>query len=221
MHQEILICIERYKRVPKKITPEYFTFERILDYREGETNIPREKQVELLEGKDPKRLKWIGDKRGAYFKHYRKLSENNPGARFILLYRAVEEVAESWEERARNLKGRWSSEMDFKSEIETWNDSLRRTREFVESGFNPNVLIVDYHDFFYRNERCVPVISRFLEIEFDSSTLEAWERRSSRFEDRRRCKDLLDDEQLKFVRDNKDHAAEEWTLERIRQQSVG
>ena len=96
-HPEVLLCMERYKWVPPHlIRPDLFTFERILDYRPSprgdrqETNTPRDYHVELLAGKDPERLKWIGDKTPSYVEQLRWLSENNPGASFIIIYRPLE-----------------------------------------------------------------------------------------------------------------------------------
>lgn len=92
-HPEVLVCIERYKYLPpEKITPRLFTFERILDYREGETNIPRERHVKLLQAKDSTKLKWIGDKKPAYYRQLRRILKNNPGAHFIIIHRPVEEL---------------------------------------------------------------------------------------------------------------------------------
>jgi hypothetical protein len=40
-HSQILICVERYKYVqPENITPDLFSFERILAVDPSETNVP-------------------------------------------------------------------------------------------------------------------------------------------------------------------------------------
>lgn len=216
-HEAILICNERYKYAPhpRNITMSLFTFDRILDYREGETNIPREHHVDLLKRKDPAKLKWVGDKRGMYVKWFELLSENNPGARFIVIHRPVEEVAESFEARKEDPRDQWRA--DFREAVERWNLALKRTREFVESDLAP-VLILHYHDFFYRNETCVPLVSEFLEIEFEGPVLRAWREMSLRFEAERRRKETLSEEQVAFIRENKDHAGEEWLLGRVDKQ---
>lgn len=221
-HQKILVCIERYKYLfPEKITPSLFTFERILDYREGETNIPRELHVKLLENKDPARLKWIGDKRPAYFRYLRRILSNNPGARFIIIHRPVEEVAESFQGRARDPEDSWPEDFGFEAGVLRWNLALKYIREFVESDLNPNVLVVGYHDFFHRNEDCIPLISSFLEIEFDGSVRQEWKEMSREFESRRRAKTSPTEEQHAFARENKDHANEEWILDLIERQRSG
>jgi hypothetical protein len=218
-HPRILVGLERYGRVPAKtITPELFAFERILDYRE-ETIRPKEYYAELLSMKEPEELAWVGDKNPNYVLHFDVLSENNPGARFIVLYRPVEQVAESWEVGSNNPDDPWQGrENGFERGVHAWNRALRRTREFVENGADHKVLILSYHDFFYRNEVCVPLISRFLNLEFDEAVREAWMKMSARFERDRRPKEPISGERAEFVRENKDRAAEEWILRRIDEQ---
>jgi hypothetical protein len=210
------VCIERYKHAPRDITPDLFTFERILDYREGETNIPRERHAELLQTKVPAKLKWIGDKRPAYFKRYGHLLKNNPGAHFIVMFRSVEEVAESFQDRAERPHDKWPH--GFEDGVLRWNLALKLTREFVEGGSNPPVLVLPYHDFFHGGDFCIPLLSRFLGIEFDERVREEWRRKSLRFERKRRPKVPVSEEQELFVRENKDHENEKWMLDFIERQ---
>ncbi|MGB3681080.1 MAG: sulfotransferase [Rubrobacteraceae bacterium] len=222
-HESVLVCRERYKHIQARVDPGLFTFDRILDYvprREGgETNTPREHHVELLAKKDPAKLRWIGDKHPGYVRSLGMLSENNPGSRFILTYRPLEEVAESFEARSKNPDDPWLGGKDgFALGIKFWNLAMRGAREFVESGVNPNVLIVGYHDFFYQNEACIPLLSRFLEIEFDERVRETWKAMTREFEGGRRRKKLLADEQVALITETKDSESEEWMLGRIEQQ---
>lgn len=224
-HPEVLLCNERYKWMPPRyIRPELFTFERILDYRRSphrkdreETNTPREYHAELLAGKDPGRLKWIGDKNPAYVKNLDQLSENNPGASFILTYRPLEEVAESFEARSKDPKNPWLMG-GFETGVDFWNAAMKSTRDFVESAVNLNVLILDYHDFFYDNRTAISLISGFLDIEIDQDLRNAWEEMSRQFETGRRSKETLSEEQRAYVEANKDEKAERWVLERIQRQ---
>lgn len=217
-HPEVLICRERYKYMPLEVTFDHFSFERILDYSEAETNVPEEQYAELLTRKDPAELKWIGDKNPDYYKHFARLLEQNPGARFIVMHRPVEEVAESFEARAKNPEDHWPTHYDFELAVKLWNLALNNIREFVQNEPEANVLILDYHDFFRRTETCVPLISRFLEIEFPDPVLADWRERSAGFEGARRRKKPPTEEQASFIRQNKDYAAEEWLLGRIEEQ---
>ncbi len=218
-HPEILVCIERYKHIGAQVSPSLFTFDRILDYRAGETNVSEERHEKLLDKKDPEKLRWIGDKAPGYARTLRALSENNPGARFAVMYRPIEEVAESYEARSRNPNDRWlGGKNGFEIGIKEWNEAMRNTRKLIKSGMDSNVLLVDYHAFFYENETCIPLISRFLDIEFGDSIRESWRKTSSNFEDRRRHKEPLSDEQQALILQNKDHEIDEWAQKRIQKQ---
>lgn len=226
LHEEILLCQERYKYVCDRVTPSYFTFDRILEYqpqqgrgRTAETNASRVFHAELIAGKDPARLRWIGDKYPNYVRWLDTLRQNNPGARFVITYRPVEEVAESYEERSKDPRDPWLGGRDgFRLGIEHWNESMRRTRDFIESRADSPVLIVSYHHFFGNAQDFVPLLSRFLEIDFDDSVCRAWREMSQRFESGRRNKEPLSDRQASLTARHKEDEAERWILDRIARQ---
>ena len=224
-HPEVLLCMERYKWIPpREVRPELFTFERILDYRMSpqggdrkETNTPREYHEKLLAGKDPARLRWIGDKNPNYVQKLDKLSDNNPGASFILTYRPLEEVAESFEARSRDTEDPWRLG-GFEEGVDYWNTAMRSTRDFIEDAVNLNVLILDYREFFNEDGPMVPLLSRFLDLTIDRDLRDAWNDMSRGFEARRRPKNLLSEEQQAYVEANRDDEAERWVLDRIEKQ---
>ena len=226
-HPEILVCQERYRGVPTaEVTRDLFSFERILDFKPRERQRPPggdlelhvKRHAEALARKDPAQLKWIGDKGPWYVRSLDLLATNNPGTRFIVLYRPIEEVAESWDARAKNPDHPWPSNRGAEVAVEVWNLALRKVREFIVSNPTPRVLIVNYHDFFYRNEAVVPLISRFLGLEFDESVTKSWRVASGEFESRRRLKSPLSKEQRSLIQEHADHAAEAWVLDRIEKQ---
>ena len=218
-HEEILVCRERYKFIPKEVTPDLFTFEKILDHQERETNLPRQYHVDLLSKKDPEKLKWIGDKTPGYVRTLRPLLRNNPGARFVVMYRPVEGVAESYDARSKDPNDGWlGGKNGFELGIRDWNIAMRKTREFIQDNLEPEVLIVSYNDFFYRSESYIPLLSRFLGLEFDESVRRAWRNMSIKHEQKRRPKDPLTEEQAQLVEKNKDRDAEAWMLDRIKRQ---
>ncbi len=223
-HPEVLVCIERYKWLPRReVNPELFSFERILEfeeeYKKKTTEGRRQLHVGLLAEKDPARLKWIGDKTPDYAQTLDVLAINNPGASFILTYRPVEEVAESWWAISKNPRSPWLGGKDgFGIGVRAWNKTMRGIRDFIESGLNPNVLVVGYHDFFYRNDVCSPMISRFLDLEFDESLRLAWSESSNSFEGDRRRKQTLSAEQESFIEEHADREAEAAVLEHMERQ---
>jgi len=182
-----------------------------------ETNTPREYHEKLLAGKDPARLRWIGDKNPNYVQKLDKLSDNNPGASFILTYRPLEEVAESFEARSRDTEDPWRLG-GFEEGVDYWNTAMRSTRDFIEDAVNLNVLILDYREFFNEDGPMVPLLSRFLDLTIDRDLRDAWNDMSRGFEARRRPKNLLSEEQQAYVEANRDDEAERWVLDRIEKQ---
>jgi hypothetical protein len=227
-HAALLITEERYKGKLEHadVTPDLFTFEKILDVRPEHTNkgpknlaYLKRYHSELLARKDETKLRWVGDKNPGYVNSMEVLAENNPGAHFIMIYRPIEEVVESWQARSRNPSNQWLYGKDgFRLGVETWNKAQRNTRKYLQSDLKQRILLLHYHDFFYRNEVCVPLISRFLNLEFDSEIRESWARTSAEFESRRRPKEELTAEQREFIQQHKDHEAEKFVLGRIREQ---
>ena len=203
-----------------------FAFEGGLEFRPGEAEkrIRKKRELfvryhmELLAKKDPAKLKWIGDKYPPYVRDMGMLAGNNPGARFIVLYRPIEEVAESWDIRAKDQADHWLRSYGGEQAVEIWNKALRKTREFVTSSPVPRVLIVSYDDFFYRNEAVVPLISGFLGLELGETVTKAWREASLEYEGRRRRKEQLSEEQRSFIQKSADREAEEWVLKRIERQ---
>ena len=225
-HEEILLCQERYKGRQRRVSWNLFSFERIMDFRPEETQRPPggslerfvERHAELLARKDPAKLKWLGDKGPFYVRYMDRLAANNPGARFIMLYRPLEEVAESWEARAKNPDDPWRDERGAEMAVDIWNLALRGIRDFIENSPAPRVLIINYHDFFRRNEVVLPQISRFLNLKFDASLIQEWRVKSQEFESSRRPKETLSEEQRVFIERQADRVAEAWVLDRIESQ---
>jgi hypothetical protein len=135
---------------------------------------------------------------------------NNPGARFMVIYRPIEEVAGSWE--PDDADNRQNNNDGFGRAVKTWNRGLQGTRRFIRDSLIPRVLLINYHDFLYRTETVAPLISRFLELEFDetvtaelSDEVPQSERVSSR-------------EKRSLIQKYANRAAEAWILDRIEKQ---
>ena len=169
----------------------------------------------LLANRDPARLRWIGASNSDYARRMESVAGNNPGARFIVVYRPVEEIAESWE--AKDADNHQSSNNGLGREVITWNRSLQSTRRFIRESLVPRVLLISYHDFLYRTEALVPLISRFLELEFDESVtadLADEVPQSGRV----RSEERLGREKRSLIQKHANRAAEAWILDRIEKQ---
>ena len=133
------------------------------------------------------------------------------------MYRRVEEVAESFQERHERPGGwRWS----FEDGVQLWNVSLERTKEFVSGEREPNLLIVNYHDFFVNSEAWAELLSAFLGLNFTDQIVNIWRSRNAEVKEKRRSKLPLTEEQRLYIQQNKDHAAEAWALDYIESQRV-
>jgi hypothetical protein len=217
-HPKILVCQESPETTEQgEITLDPTTFERMLEplpkepgdatpHNGGDRLV--EPRAELLADRDPSGLQWIGASNSDYLMRMESVAANNPGARFIVMYRPIEEVAESW--KPEDAAGRLNGDDGFGRAVRTWNRGLQGTRRFIRESLIPRVLIIDYHDFLYRTETVAPLISRFLELEFDE-TLTAG---------------LSDDvpppersgERRSLIQKQANRAAEAWILDRIEKQ---
>jgi hypothetical protein len=145
LHPEILVCQLRSKTTQQGEIQGYLsTFERLLDSgpKESGDSAPDNDgddlivhNAELLANKDLAKLRWIGDRDVDYTKHMESVAANNPGARFIVMYRAIEEIAESWE--TKDVHDSQKSNNGFEQAIKTWNRSLQGTRRFMRDSVVP------------------------------------------------------------------------------------
>jgi hypothetical protein len=163
-----------------------------------------------LANRDPSGLQWIGASNSDYLMRMESVAGNNPGARFIVMYRPIEEVAGAWE--PDDADNRQNNNDGFGCAVKTWNRGLQGTRRFIRDSLIPRVLLINYHDFLYRTETVAPLISRFLELEFDetvtaelSDEVPQSERVSSR-------------EKRSLIQKHANRAAEAWILDRIEKQ---
>jgi hypothetical protein len=219
-HPKILVCEESSETTQQgEITLDPSAFERMLDplpmepgdsapHNDGDRLIkPR---AELLANRDPSRLQWVGASNSDYLMHMESVAANNPGARFIVMYRPIEEIAESWE--PEDADDSHDSNDGFGRAVKTWNRGLQSTRRFIRESLIPSVLLIDYHDFLHRTELVAPQISRFLELEFDEAvTAELSDEvpQSERSGERR-----------SLIQKQANRAAEAWILDRIEKQWV-
>jgi chondroitin 4-sulfotransferase 11 len=217
-HPKILVCQESSETTQQgEITLDPSTFERMLDPLPKEPGAPHndgdrliKPPAELLANRDPSRLQWIGASNSDYLMRMESVAGNNPGARFIVVYRPIEEVAESWEPEAAD--DRQNSNDGFVRAVKTWNRGLQGTRRFIRDSLIPRVLLIDYHDFLYRTETVAPLISRFLELEFDE-TVKAELSDEVPHSERVRSR-----EKRSLIQEHANCAAEAWILDRIEKQ---
>jgi len=224
-HPEILVCEERSRTTQQgEIALDLPTFERMLDFGPKETGDSApdgegarliKPHPELLANRDPARLRWIGASNSDYMRRMKSVAGNNPGARFIIMYRPIEEVAESWETKDADDHQKGSN--GFGQAVKNWNRSLQGTRRFIRDSLVPRVLIISYHDFLYRTETVVPLISGFLGLEFDESVTADLSDRALQSE-RMMSRQTLGRKKRSLIEKHANRAAEAWILGRIEKQ---
>ena len=193
-HPEILISPERSGTTQRG---EIATLEGMLGAREIGEPAP---------DKNPAGLRWIGEKDADFMRRMESVAGDNPGARFIVMYRPIEDIAESWETKDT---GGQNGNDGFGQAVKAWNRSLQGTRRFVRDSLLPRVLIVSYDDFLYRKETVVPLISRFLGLELDEP---------AQPHERGRAGEPLGKEKRSLIEKHANRAAEAWLLDRVDKQ---
>jgi hypothetical protein len=216
-HPKILVCQESSETTQHgEITLDPSTFEKMLVFGSKETeNLLAKRHAEPLANKDPARLRWIGASNSDYVRRMESVAGNNPGARFIVVYRPIEEVAESRE--TKDAGDRPGRDDGLEQAVKTWSRSLQGTRRFIRNSLVPRVLLISYHDLLYRSETVVPLISRFLELRFDESVMADRVDEAPQSE-RGRLEETLSSEKRSLIQKHANRAAEAWILDRIAKQ---
>jgi hypothetical protein len=221
-HPEILVCQESSETIQQgEVSLDLTTVEGTFSLGPKETEDSDGggrlvmRHAESLAKTDPARLRWIGATNSDYMRRMESVAANNPGARFIVMYRPIEEVAESREVKGVDAQ---NSNNGFEQAVQTWNRGLQGTRRFIRDSLVPRVLVLSYHDFLYRTEAVVPLISRFLEVEFDESATLEWADEHLQFEKGRRPEERLEQEKRSLIQKQANRSAEAWILDRIDKQ---
>jgi chondroitin 4-sulfotransferase 11 len=219
LHPEILISRGDSEMTQQgEVVLDPSTFEKTLGFGSEESGdpLPDNNKVRLTEhraeppaNEAPVRPRWIGASNPDYVRRMETVAANNPGARFIVVYRPIEEVAESWETNGTGDHAGGNG--GFEQTARIWSRSLQGTRKFIRESLVPRVLLVSYHDLLYRSETVVPLLSRFLGLEFHEPI------RADRI-DRVLPTEALGREKRSSIRKYANRAAEAWILDRIDKQ---
>jgi hypothetical protein len=208
-HPRVLVLKERYKFVPEQVAPEFFTEERVLARDATETNSDgaAEDQRNLSE-KDLSKLRWFGDKVPVFVRHMPALARNNPGSRFVVMYRQLEEVAASYAARAANQQDVWLGGKDGVGiAIRDWNAAYHAARQFVRQ--RPRRVLMIDHAMLSEPDALARKVGPFLNVRFGERILEGWEKRSRQFAARHHPFPL-DAEDLRRIREGEDPEVGEW-----------
>jgi len=225
-HPEIVVCQESSETIRQgEVTLDPPTVERMTGFgpKDTENSTSNNDGNRLVKygtkpsmHKGPFGLRWIGTSNWDYMRRMESVAGNNPGARFIVIYRPIEEVAESWE--TKDGEEYHNRHDGFGQAVKTWNRSLQGTRRFIRDSLLPRVLLINYHDLLHRTETVVPLISRFLELEFDKLVTANGADEVLQSEKGKRPEETLSREKRALIRKHANRDAEAWILGRIEKQ---
>ena len=155
-----LLGQERYRRVRRTLEPYHFSEEIFFNPTTRETSwaMPwRGERVwpgtfaeyqELRERWRGGGVEVVGDKAPYYTREFDRLSGVFPGARFVVLVRALEEVARSYQRRAEDPVDHWPAENGPLLAVKDWNAALEAARAFSAQAPD-GLLLISYDRFFF------------------------------------------------------------------------
>lgn len=210
VHARVAIGKERFKNVlnmpnlDPPYGPSYYTTERFFDLRETDTNVRDDKLYKRLADKYAACL-YVGDKVPRYYARFNILSERFPGARFLVISRKIEEVAQSWEARAKNPSDHWPEANGALKAVEHWNDANRKTVAWLHR-LGDRMRVVHYERLFSGNRDSLVAILDWLGLEMTEKLDAAFAKFTADWETRANRPTRLTPEQQKFIAENADFA---------------
>jgi Sulfotransferase family len=154
-HPEIALGMERYKRLygrrNVRIEPDLFERDRFFDFSDGLTNITPDVHERWANYYAQIEARWdsasyVGDKitQAVMQRIWRSL----PDAKFICIVRDIEQVAASWDVRAKRASDvNWPERANARDSVMRWNQALRRIRRAVKQ--RPEDAVVVEHSRFF------------------------------------------------------------------------
>ena len=156
-------------------------------------------------------LRIIGDKVPAYYRLMPHLAQRFPYCKIIFMLRDLLPVASSFNVRAYDAASTtWPKENDYHRAVKEWNASLEYLKQAIEMGYEKQIFIIKYEQFFSGEMAGLNTLYGFLGLKMPphfeqvfEKTTEDWATRSS--------KDLILDEVMRtYIEKNKNHRLEQW-----------
>jgi sulfotransferase family protein len=131
-----------------EIGPQLFEADRFFRFDPSETNIGPERlgPLEAFQQKFETSL-YRGDKIPHIMRYRQILDKALPGCRFIIMYRDVNRICSSWNQRAQNSKDRWAEENNFTKAVGAINRELGAAVQLQKTSPD-RCLIVRYENIF-------------------------------------------------------------------------
>ena len=217
VHPQLMIGRERYKWTPPaSITRDDFEIDALLEFDpemeryRTETRLKHMKRI--IADKEVTELRWVGDKYPGYLEHLSEMSQNNPGAKFMVTHRDVTPVVNSYVGRSKNPDDSWLGGRDVLDlAIRTWNRSVRQLHDALLTP-QLDILPVPYESFFASPEEWLDRIGRFLAIDMPSEVGDEWKKRSATHSDRGGTSNHLGPKELARIEEMADRRLEAETI---------
>jgi len=186
-HNEITVCIERFKYLINKnkihlFTPDLFAPDTLLDFSTNYTNCTPEHSERFsnfykdLEEKYSD-LQYIGDKIANDPGQIPRIHNTFPNSKIIYIVRDIFEVACSWQTRAERDGDSWPSDKAAECAVDPWNEFNAQVMSMWES-YPDDVYVVNYRNFFCETEGMIELdrLMGFLNISADQSIVEGYKK---------------------------------------------
>lgn len=209
----IVLGMERYKYIVKKIGPDHFSAEHFFKLDKSETNILRNQYYEELQSKFAKQsVRFMGDKVPNYNLHMVHLAKRFPGCKFIMLVRDLFSVAGSFNVRAMDANDIWPKENDYRLALDLWNKCLENIRDFMETKWNDQLFLVNYERFFSNEINYLERLYEFLEIDLTNKMRKTYRMVTRKWDERKNKLLSLNEKMWEYLSSHKDYALESFCL---------
>lgn len=222
-HPKIAIGIERYKYLYRSaarnggIGPGLFEAQRFFNIRQEETNVKGHAYENFRDlQRKFESVRYRGDKLPGVVRMHATLDRTLRRTRYVFIYRDVERVCSSWNERAKNPRDKWPEENDYRVAVHRINVDFRRILALA-SKKPAKFIVVNYEELFGEDgEALLTALLHRLGLTPHPQIARYLQRNADKYRSLQAKPLNLGDEQRKFIQ-----AAMDWTaLRRIREISL-
>ena len=200
-HNEICICVERYKKLMhferhKILTPELFELDNLLDFSHGYTNLEPSHSERFMgfynELKESyKDLVYIGDKVPNNYPFIPYLHQTFPGAVTVFIVRNIHDTACSWQARADREGDGWPQDKTAEKSLGPWNEHNAMILQ-IKKSYPEHCFVVNYDTFFDGDPADQSMMKRltdFLDLELDNGLSEAFRHARQKYANKLKAKE--------------------------------
>jgi len=211
--ERIILGVERYKKIGKKLTLAHFEKDRFFDISADDTNVLgklERRSGPLKERWDRGGVAYVGDKSPNFYRFLPHLTKTFPGCKVVFMYRGLYAVASSFNVKAYNPKSRWPETGDYRKAVVQWNESLQCLKDFVASRAATPVFIAKYDRFYANNRAYLEALYDYLELPLTDAVVAAYEADCAGWEDRLNKPLTISETMALYLDRHKDTALEQW-----------